>query len=227
MATKKEKGKFKTKKQFIPAEMLVGYSKAISTLANAFIGFDPNENYAVDDKFLPSQVPSIPRNIKTVQESSINLDQSIADEIIDSKKYIYSIEPRIYEEDGIHKCKVYVLKMVQQTQQGVIPSVLILSNLENFENGYKIQKSAFSACLNGKKYITLDRMDALAQFKHENFVLDNDGIFRQDSRPEKRLIRARLSHRHIYNQEVLLNRSKSIVDNYGHKQQDSKLKTYA
>ena len=213
--------------RFIPMDILAKYSFAISVLSNPFVGFDPNKEYAVSDEYTASKLPIIPRDIKTVQESVINLDQTIADSIVDSKKYIYDIEARMYKEDGIHKCRVYVLKMVQKSDKGVIPSVLILNNSDFIENGYKVQKSAFSACLNGKKYITLDRIDAHAQYKHENYLLDYDGILREGDYKERRYIRARLSHRHIYRQTVLLNRAKSIVDEYAYKQQDSKLKTYS
>ena len=221
------KNKNNKNERFIPMDKMAEYSLVISVISNPLVGFDPNKEYAVSDEYTASKMPTIPRDIKKIQESIINLEQSIADSIVDSKKYIYDIEPRIYKEDGIHKCKVYVLKMVQKTDKGVIPSVLILSNSEEVKEGYKVQKSAFSACLNGKKYITLDRIDAHAQFKHENYLLDYDGNIRDDNRKERRYIRARLSHRHIYRQSVLLNRSKSIWDNYGYQQQDSKLKTYS
>lgn len=210
--------KFKSNKTIIPTTDLANYSKMLSTLTNSVIGFNPNQNYSVKEDFKPSNLPAVPKVIKSVQESLINLGQNIADSLINSRKFIYSMEPRVYNPNGAHKYKVYILKMVQQSKQGIVPSVLILSNSESDEKGYKIQKSTFSVCLNGKKYITLDRIDAMPKLRHHNMYLGNDGKMCYGKNAEKRFIRAKLSHRHIYRQVVILNTTKHLIDDYIFKQ---------
>lgn len=177
----------KTNNDDISTKVLAALSNAVITCSkyNENLSYDPNKDYLISKKTKMEKLPTdYNQDVKHIQRTPIFLEQEVADNLLNCKKFVYKIE--VQKKKGIKQVKLFLIGKINDKY---VPSMVIFS----LDGSYV--KSVFASRLKNINHIVLHRIDPQGQ--HENFlyIANMKGFIKKQYDQQ---LKPNLPHKHLY-----------------------------
>lgn len=177
----------------ISSKVLAALSNAVTACSrhNENLSYDPNKDYLISKKTKMEQLPTdYSQDVKHIQRAPIFLEQEVADNLLNCKKYVYKIE--VQKKKGMKQVKLFLIGKINNKY---VPSMVIFSLDDSHI------KSVFASRLKNINNIVLHRIDPRGQ--HENYLYNAKmkGFIKKQYDQQ---LKPNLPHKHLYNLKAFI-----------------------
>lgn len=185
--------------------------KAKSALMRAVIqtvGFNPEIDYTISNEIKHKDLEPVPINLFDMPKNAIIISDKLKKELYSCPKYIYKVDDFEFIEQKPSKKSGRSLRrifhIIGRTKDGYVPFKLIIrftTSSVNKKQRIETINTSFSALLNGKEFIILDRIDNNCNQPHHNkYYSGKELCF--ESETKNRFIYG--PHKHFYTEKGII-----------------------